>query len=121
MIDHGPALINGGLLILAIVEQYVLWLDGYVAKGGKITHEYDYEWATDAWFYAPLEFISNDECGANSMRVICESWVEPQRGKCSAFGGWGHNNIYLMNDFAVIGRWVPIYSDEIFDGFRDHV
>ncbi|MFJ5984365.1 hypothetical protein [Lentzea sp. NPDC092896] len=99
--------------------QYIEWLRGYTAKGGRPTHSYDYEFKAERWRYAPREFAVNGECGSRSTQVILGPGAQALNpNPWKPFGGFGHNNLYWLDDFKVIGRWVPIYSNPEFDEFR---
>lgn len=103
----------------ADVWQYVEWLRGFVASGGRPTHSYDYRFGR-SWLYAPREFAVNGECGASAVHVILDPGarvLNPNPWK--PFKGFGHNTLYLLDDFQVIGDWVPVYSNPEFDEFRD--
>lgn len=107
--------------IPATTHQYLLWLDGYLANGGRPTHDYDYAFGVRGWLYAPCGFAVNGECGSNSLHVIVERGAEVSNpNPWKPFGGYGHNSLYLMDDFRVVGnRWVPIYSDPEFEPYRE--
>ncbi len=106
--------------IPATVHQYLLWLDGYVDKGGRPNYDYGYRFGRRDWLYAPCGFAVNGECGASSMRVIVEHGAEvlhPNPWK--PFDGYGHNTLYLMDEYKLIGHSVPIYSDPEFEPYRE--
>lgn len=102
--------------------QYVEWLRGFVANGGRPTHAYDYRFGRRSWVYAPREFAVNGECGARALHVILDHGarvLNPNPWK--PFGGYGHNTLYLLDDFQLIGHWVPIYVNPEFNEFRELV
>lgn len=105
----------------ADVWQYVEWLRGFVANGGRPTHTYDHRFGS-RWVYAPREFAVNGECGTRSMHVILDRGAEvlnPNPRK--PFKGYGHNTLYLLDGFRLIGSWVPIYVNPEFNEFRELV
>jgi len=106
----------------AVLWQYIEWLRGFVANGGRPTHSYDYRFGRSSWLYAPHEFAVNGECGARSMHVILENGarvLNPNPWK--PFGGYGHNTLYLLDGFELRGHWVPIYVNPEFNEFRELV
>lgn len=106
----------------ATVHQYLLWLDGFVERGGRPNYDYDYRFGHRGWLYAPCGFTVNGECGARSMRVIVEHGAEVQNpNPWKPFGGYGHNTLYLMDESRLLGHSVPIYSDPEFDPYREMV
>ena len=84
---------------------YAEWLKGYLENGGNISHVYDYPMrdvyvATDDIEIVPLY-------GASSISIVVTG-----KAKVSAPNGLGHINIYVMEDFKVMGcGFVPLYSD----------
>lgn len=116
---HVEAEVPPNHTIPATIHQYLLWMEGFIAEGGKPTHFYDYPFDRPTWLYTSLDFAVNGECGARSQNVIVEAGatvLNPNPWK--PFGGYGHNHLYLMDGFRVIGDWVPLYSDHEFDPYR---
>ena len=103
-------------------ENYELWLDGYIKKGGKITHYYDYDFIGEAMILTNKgikseispHIITTDKpimisakYGADSEHILFVNGVKdifiPKN--------IGHNNYYFMDDFTQIGGFVPCYKD----------
>ena len=108
--------------IPATIDQYLFWLEGFVAKGGRPTHSYDYPWRAERWLYASMDFAVNGECGARSVKVIVETGaavLNPNPWK--PFGGYGHNELFLMDGFKAVGNVVSVYSNPEFDPYRPMV
>jgi len=96
-----------GKLRQASIEDYRNWLAGFLEKGGKLTHCYEYliERGLDDWKVALKDFQISPLFGTESLNIIVPSGIKFLGGEL------GHNNLYLMDDFSCIGSWVPIYSD----------
>lgn len=103
----------------ATIHQYLYWLDGFIGNGGRPTHSCPYPFP-EGWLYAPVGFAVNGQCGASSVQVIVGPGAEISNpNSWKPFGGYGHNNLFLMSGYATagIGR-VPVYSDQQFDPYR---
>lgn len=101
-----------GIFVRASVSDYVAWLCGYVANGGRITQVYDYEFSRARFLVARADFTLGGECGAESRPIITAS--ESQfRG-----GDIGHNKIYCLDGYKISARmpWVPAFADPEFAG-----
>ena len=105
----------------ATIGQYAAWLEGYVRRGGKVTHVYDYPWSRARFRYAssPLTIDSDYEYGACSRSIVVAAGVTAGRTRPSGgFGGWAHTNLYFMHGCRTNADWVPVYSDPEFDAYR---
>lgn len=105
----------------ATVDQYAAWLRGYVKRGGKPTHFYDYPFSRARFRYAssPLTVDSDYEYGARGRSIVIASGVLTERtNPAGAFGGWAHSHLYFMHGYRLNDRFVPVYSDPEFDAFR---
>lgn len=90
----------------ADVKDYRLWLEGFVAGGGKVTHVYDYD--------IPDDFIILEKSveiptlyGSASIQVIVPHGINPTIEN----GNLGHNTIYYIDGFKVEGSWIPVYKN----------
>jgi hypothetical protein len=92
----------------ARINEYIEWLNGYLNKGGKPTHYYDYPFARPAFLSARRDFTTDGECGSHSRHIIVRRQHRYKGGEL------GHNNIFHLHDFSVLGGWVPIYNDSDF-------
>src|SRR5581483_6914331 len=97
-----------GKFTAASIEQYIDWLNGYIAQGRMPTHYYDYPWQRTNFLLALEDFRLGGECGSDARPIIVPSNVR------FLGGDLGHNNLYLLENFTVRGWWVPLYSDEKF-------
>lgn len=107
----------------ASVEDYVLWLQGYVRRGGKPTHFYDYPFGQVGFRYADsrLTVDSDYEYGSSLRRIIVAKNVTTERtNPAGPFGGWAHTKCYFMHGFRTNDSSVPVYSDPEFDQFRHY-
>lgn len=106
----------------AALDQYIAWLEGYVKRGGKVTHFYDYPFSRAQFRYAsaPLTIDSDYEYGARGRSIVVASGVPTERTRPGeAFGGWGHSRLYFMHGYRTnTDYFVPVYSDPEFDAFR---
>lgn len=93
----------------ASVDQYVTWLEGYLEAGGRITHAYDYPIARPSFLVAVANFTTGGECGSRSRQIIVPQNVQHLGGDL------GHNTLYFMDGFRVVGHFVPVYNDPEFD------
>lgn len=101
---------------------YEKWLDGYLKRGGNITHYYKYPLTTtvvrfgsqgsrektvidSAIISSSLKPVFSKELGANSKHILYTS-KQP-----ACMPNIGHNNYYFMDGFTQIGGFVPCYKD----------
>lgn len=111
----------------ATLDQYVIWLKGYIKRGGKPTVFLNHPFSTASFEYADHSVIVNSdrEYGARSRKIIVEKNVRVWRTNPNAyFSGWGHTKLYLMDGYQVLSGtslYVPIYSDPEFDDIRAHM
>lgn len=89
----------------ATPEQYTSWLRGHRAKGGRLTHAYDYNLPSSFWF-ASSNFDLPIAYGADSISLIVPEDVE-----VTTNDGLGHNSLFLMKDFTFKGSSVPTYAN----------
>lgn len=104
----------------ATVEEYATWLLGYVTRGGKPTHFYDYPYSRAGFRYAehPLTIDSDYEYGANSRKIIVASGVPADRtDPRGGFGGWAHTDLFYEHGYRTNRGFVPVYSDPEFAEF----
>ncbi len=94
-----------GKTVRASKRDYEKWLAGYLNQGGKPTHSYDYGMPEDSWLVATKDFQIEPLHGSNSLQIIVKSGVIFKGGEL------GHTNLYFMDDFKLMGGWVPVYSD----------
>ena len=94
-----------GKTIRASKRGYEKWLAGYMSQGGKPTHSYDYDMPEDRWVIAIKDFQIEPLHGSDSLQIIVKS------GVIFKGGDLGHTNLYFMDDFKLMGGWVPVYSD----------
>jgi hypothetical protein len=98
---------SGKKLRHATPEDYAAWLLGYLLKGGKPTHYYDYDMPRDEFYVAEEDFETAPLHGADSINIIVPGDVNWKGGEL------GHCNLYLMKDFKNIGGDVPVYKDVV--------
>ena len=94
-----------GKTVRASKRDYEKWLAGYMGQGGKPTHSYDYDMPKDKWLVATKDFQIEALHGSDSLQIIVKSGVIFKGGEL------GHTNLYFMDDFKLMGGWVPVYSD----------
>jgi hypothetical protein len=90
----------------AEVGEYESWLKGYMDRGGKPSHFYDYPTPTDRLYVASRDFTIKPLYGSMSIRVIVPKHI-------TVTGNPGHSSVYLMEGFTMLNAhpWVPCYSD----------
>lgn len=88
----------------AVIDEYKDWLAGFLERGGKITHVYDYPWRRWRWYTVTQNCIVPAFYGSISVSLIVPSgiWVTGDM--------IGHNNLFWVNGFVSSG-FVPIFSD----------
>lgn len=91
----------------ASVEDYLAWLMGYIEKGGKPTHVYDYPFARWNWYVAIRHIKPIPLFGSNSFNIIVPAGVSVQPGD------WGHCNLFYMDGYSAT-MFVPIFEDTNF-------
>lgn len=89
----------------ASINNYLDWLRGFTAAGGKITHYYDRDFASDEFVVAVDDFATWGELGAAAKRIIVPAGIR-HRG-----GDRGHNRIYLLAGYEKRADVVPVYRD----------
>lgn len=99
----------------ATEDDYVQWLAGYCARGGKITNVRAGTWedGTKSWFVltsVPDTFPYL--CGANAVHVIVPASLrlKPVDIPSSFHGVCGHSDFYFMEGFEFKGICVPYYT-----------
>ena len=100
-------------------RDYKEWLEGFLAKGGKPTHWYDYPitnrgvylsggQAPATWFVAKKDFATLPLCGSMAIHVIVPTGIQVDKT-----AGLGHCNLYYMDGFGYDGHWVPVFTDTV--------
>jgi len=98
-----------GKMRLASKNDYLLWLSGFLERGGIITHVYDYPLDLRDWKVIEFDFKISPLYGSQSLNLIVKKSVKFNGGDP------GHSNLYFMDDYSMIGTLIPIYSDIIFN------
>lgn len=93
--------------IEATIEEYTAWLRGYLAKGGKISHYYSYNYIVRPRFVKALKsFVTGHRCGAESLHILVPEGLEVEvQGHCEAYKMDGFTTTYPERAF------VPLYLD----------
>lgn len=91
----------------ATVNNYIKWLRGYLQKGGKVTHTYDYpmDRVISSWVVAHSDFAIAPLHGSYSLNIIVLNGVKFNGGNL------GHSKLYFMDEFTHESNLVPIYTD----------
>lgn len=86
-------------------SDYQVWMDGFLKKGGKVTHRYDYKMPKE-FKVATSDFDLPAWYGAMAVSVIVPAGINVR------YKNLGHNNIYKMSDFSSDGHgWIPAYRN----------
>lgn len=89
----------------ATVEDYEKWLKGYLLRGGKISHWYDYEFTGYDWFVAEKDLVLEPLYGANLVWLIVPESIEVQGAD-----NFGHSGIFYMKNFSSTSPdWAPYF------------
>jgi hypothetical protein len=105
----------------ATVDQYIAWLKGYIKRGGKPTHFYDYPFDGEDFRYASSRVVvdSDYEYGSSSRHIIVARNVTTERtNPAGFFDGWAHTKLFFMHGYRTNSYVVPVYSDPEFDFTR---
>ncbi|MGL5442714.1 MAG: hypothetical protein ACRDDJ_09620, partial [[Mycobacterium] stephanolepidis] len=120
----GPGPDPGTGLRWASMHEYIVWLRGYLARGGEVTHRYNYPFAQFRLLYATADVVidSHAEYGARSRAIVVPKGVSVTRSVTAPgvpFRGWAHSTVYYMHGYAVGGSqvFVPTYSEPEFAEF----
>jgi len=102
-------------LVPASASDYQSWLDGFIRKGGRVTHYYDYGFPLGdknitpfnypSWTIAIADFKMIPLYGSHAVQIIVP------RGIKYLGGDIGHCSLYFMDDFKNMGDWVPSYGN----------
>jgi hypothetical protein len=103
---HGPSAELLAVLRPAERTDYEGWMEGYLQSGRRPSHAYTYPFPRGNWYVATADFTAEPLFGANAVEIIVPTGVQ-----WSAPAGLGHCNLYLMENHANVGHWVPIYRD----------
>lgn len=93
------------VLVPANKIDYMKWLEGYLERGGKITHVYNYPFSTQRWYLAKQYMKPMSFYGAKSFNIIIPKGIHLERD------GWGHCDLFFMDDFSVVGGVVSVFQD----------
>lgn len=88
----------------ATPEEYKGWLRQHLAKGGEITHDYDYP-MPDSFQVLTEDALLPPLAGALSVELIVPRGVNVEHKNL------GHSNLYYMDSQMPSPSWVPIYDD----------
>lgn len=94
----------------AELSDYVIWLEGYIEKGGCPTHVYDYPFSqtrgAGGFSVATQDFSIGPRYGASSVHVIVPKGIQ---ATCIERG---NSILYFMDGFTCSEHaWVPVYQD----------
>ncbi len=87
----------------ATVGDYLCWLKGFLARGGKPTHYYDYSMPSRV-YVATKSLDIYPLFGAAAIEIIVPEGIEVR-------GEPGHSALFEMKDFKAPGGWVPVWAD----------
>jgi hypothetical protein len=87
-------------------HEYKEWLNGYLARGGEITHTYNYP-MPDSFYVATRNFPLKAMFGSEAKHIIVPAGVEID------WSYLGHNTLYYTENFSPRGPWVPSYTDTV--------
>jgi hypothetical protein len=99
----------------ATAADYRAWLDGYRARGGATTHDYDYDYNISAtWYVLETSDVTIPPLyGSQAVHVIVPGGMRLVIERDLYHGESGHNSVFLIDGFRVAARryWVPTYRD----------
>lgn len=96
----------------ATAADYAAWLAGYLRRGGRVTHPYDYNLPGD-WVVLERPASVPSLYGADALHVIVPAEVRftPTHVPRTFHGCCGHSGFYFMDGFAAVSLIVPSYRD----------
>ncbi len=100
----------------ATVRDYQSWLRGFVARGGKPTHSYDYDWRPYNAYVATSDFKIPDVdrkylSGASALEIIVPKGIHFNGGPL------GHSTLFFEEGYKAVQEsggdsfWVPTYRN----------
>lgn len=95
------------LLRKATVKEYKKWLKGYIKRGGRPTHVYDYPFSNreDEFYVARADLPRSFALyGASAIHIIVPEGIKVESGD------WGHCGFFYM-DGSVGPNIVPLFND----------
>lgn len=109
--------VDGGTTEPATLDQYIAWLRGYIASGGRPTHFYDYPFTGFEYATSDIVIDGVSKRGVHGRMIIVPAGLHAttRTGRRSS-NGWGHTKI-----FCVAGFWtndpatVPVYVNDEFE------
>ena len=92
---------------------YEKWLNGYLEKGGKITHWYNHstEMESSRWIIFERSTSFGDGSQPSDINIIALEGVKISIVNSSSGEPLGPNSIFFMDNFTHKGNWVPIFMD----------
>lgn len=88
----------------ATYREYMAWIEGYIERGGKLTHYYDYSMPSD-FYIAISNFTIIPLYGAMSVNIIIPRGITVNNKT-----DIGHSNLYFMDGYINIGGCIPFYE-----------
>lgn len=92
-------------LVNATPVDYNKWITGYIKRGGKPSHAYDYP-AGNHLMIATYDIQLMPLYGSSSLNIIVPEGITIKTPE-----GLGHSNLYFMAGFHCRGGFVPVFSD----------
>jgi len=97
-------------LAKADVTAYRLWLEGYLKKGGKITHYYDYPFSRNDDWYIAIQDVTIYPIGR--FNIIVSQGVKIHFPEGYTWRRYdGAINFYYIDNYETNSTWIPTYSD----------
>ena len=93
----------------ATALEYLAWLLGYLSKGGRVTHEYDYEFPEHRWVVLCERPAKVPQLYGARARCV----VVPRRLDFAPddVGDAGHSKFFFMDGYQVSNdRFIPSYG-----------
>ena len=111
--EDAKRVLDQGDAEVATVKEYADWLEGFLARGGKITHSYGYD-MSDRVHIIRRDIDLPGLHGARSLRIIVPKGVKAN------FSAIGHGALYFMEGYQVASTFsvVPVYADVVAEMLR---
>jgi len=90
-------------LVPATAGDYRRWLKAHINAGGKVTHDYSYEFPEHRFWVAKSSFNMLPMFGADSFDIIVPEQFSVTVG--------GHSNAFYMKDGSISDRIIPSYTN----------
>lgn len=91
-------------------SDYAAWLRGWMGQRGAVTHEYNYPMPDSFVVVTSSGAVLPSLYGSESLAVIVPAGITLS-APATFHRACGHSTVYRMDEFEILGDWVPTYPD----------